>query len=133
MKKLGTIVKIKKGVYIPTLNIDQTGWCGRIVDRGIDPMIGVYFKVEWDSLTLQNIGFKNIFRIYKNNLDWKSDIFCRHEVVKVKERDTIEDVVKQRKLIEFKIQRKDNKIAQQVAACGGSKSQADFFAILGCG
>ena len=59
MKKLGTIVKIKKGVYIPTLNIDQTGWCGRIVDRGIDLMIGVYYKVEWDSITLRNIGFKN--------------------------------------------------------------------------
>lgn len=110
MKKLGTVVKIKKGVSIPTLNIDQIGWCGRIVDRGIDSKIGVYYKVEWDSITLQNIGFKNIYRIYKNNLEWESDIFCKYEIVNVKERDTIEDVGKQRKLIESRIQRKDNKL-----------------------
>jgi len=116
MKKIGIVVKVKKGVSIPNLNIDQTGWCGRITDRGIDSILGPYYRVEWDSITLQNIGFKNIYRMHKHNLDWKGEIFCRYEIVKVKERDTIEDTRKQRTIIESRINKKDNKLHNQANA-----------------
>ena len=113
MKKLGTVIKVKKGVCIPDLNIDQTGWCGRITYRGVDQMLGAYYEVEWDSITLQNIGFKSIFRMYKNDIDWRKSILGREEINKTKERDTIEDTKNQVLLIQQRIQNKKNHITSK--------------------
>ena len=110
MRKIGTVVKVKKGEAIPGLNIDQTGWRGRISDRGQDRVLGIYYCVEWDSITLENIGFKQIYRMHKNNIEWTKDEFCRNTIIAAKERDTKDDVQLKIEKIKTIIKNKDKRL-----------------------
>ena len=110
MRKIGTVVKVKKGEAIPDLNIDQTGWRGRISDRGQDRMLGIYYCVEWDSITLENIGNKQIYRMHKNNKDWTKDIFGRGSIIAAKERDTEEDVKSKVKTLKTMIKNREKRL-----------------------
>ena len=111
MRKIGTIVKVKRGHKIPGLNIDMTGWRGRIIDRKTDRIMGLFYVVEWDSKTLNNIGFKTIYRMHKHGIDWTKDFFTRGSIVKADERDTVEDVHEEVTLLKELIKNKDERLA----------------------
>lgn len=94
MKKIGDVVKVNKGEKIPDLNIDMTGWRGRIIEITKDISGSKLYIVAWDSKTLQNMGIKIIKRLDKEKIDWEKDFFFRDSIKKSKPRDTEKDVKK---------------------------------------
>jgi len=69
MKKIGDVVKVNKGEKILDLNIEMTGWRGRIVKITKHISGSKLYYIAWDSKTLQNMGMKIIKRLNKENID----------------------------------------------------------------
>ena len=86
--KVGDSVRVKPGILDPDLSFDIGGWQGRVREvHGVKTV-----DIEWDSVTLRQMGLELIIKCENDNLDWRCMTLNQDEVEVVGSRDAQEDV-----------------------------------------
>ena len=85
--KVGDSVVVKQGVIDPDFNTDINGWQGRVVEIDDDTIF-----LEWDSVTLKQMGLDLIIRCENENLDWRVITLEQNELEIKASRDSESDV-----------------------------------------
>ena len=67
---VGDSVRVKPDVDDPDLNINITGWQGRVTDIKQDDDGTLLVVIQWDSVTLQNMPDSAIEQCEEMGLDW---------------------------------------------------------------
>lgn len=86
--KTGDSVRVKPGILDPDLSIDIGGWQGRV--REVDGVQTI--DIEWDSVTLRQMGMDLIIKCENDNLDWRFMTLNQSEVEAAHSRDSENDV-----------------------------------------
>ena len=86
--KAGDSVRVKTGVIDPDLSIDIGAWQGRVHEVDAEGTA----HIQWDSVTLRQMGMDLIIRCENENLDWRSMTLDRGEVESTRSRDSEQDV-----------------------------------------
>ncbi|EFK08740.1 conserved hypothetical protein, partial [delta proteobacterium NaphS2] len=63
------------------------GWQGRVTEVDDDTVF-----IEWDSITLRNMGMDLVIRCENENLDWEVMTLSQREVERTNSRDSERDV-----------------------------------------
>lgn len=95
---IGESVVVKPGVSDPDPGRDIGGWQGRI--SGLFEGEGTVV-IHWDRLTLKRMPLAHIAWCEEESLDWLAMTLAAEEVVPATARDTEEEVVQARRIIEF--------------------------------
>lgn len=85
--KIGDSVVVKSGVDDPDFGGDIGGWQGRVRDMD-DEVV----SIEWDSITLREMGLDLIIRCENENFDWEVMRLNHTDVRKASSRDSERDV-----------------------------------------
>ena len=86
--KVGDSVRVKSGVLDPDLSVDIGGWQGRVREvHGVQTI-----HIEWDSVTLRQMGLDLIIKCENDGLDWCSMTLNQDEVEAARSRDTEKDM-----------------------------------------
>ena len=97
--KVGDSVIVKAGVADPDFGTDIGGWQGRVKEVDADDTV----FIEWDSITLQQMGLDLIIKCENENLDWQVMTLNQTEVEKTASRDSEEDVVSTTSVLQAEI------------------------------
>ena len=95
--QINDTVKVRGGTISPDLDVDISGWYGKIVEIVNDLVIIIF-----DSITLSNIPDHYIFECEQENLDWKAICLPSRDVQIAMRRDTEKDLNKMQKMIQAK-------------------------------
>jgi hypothetical protein len=87
---IGDSVVVKSGVIDPDLDIEISGWQGRVIEADD----GNSIFIRWDSITLQKMGLDLAIQCENENLNWEFMTLGMDEVQKAASRDTEKDVVR---------------------------------------
>ncbi|EFK06458.1 conserved domain protein [delta proteobacterium NaphS2] len=85
--KIGESVVVKSGIVDPDFGTDIGGWQGRVKEVDDDTVF-----IEWDSITLRNMGMDLVIRCENENLDWEVMTLSQREVERTNSRDSERDV-----------------------------------------
>ena len=85
---VGDTVLVRKGTLDPDFGFDISEWRGRIGSIDADDTV----LIEWDSITLNNMNFKDLVECEIDGLDWKKMTLSQTEIQKSTPRDSKADV-----------------------------------------
>jgi len=85
--KIGESVVVKSGVVDPDFGTEIGGWQGRVKELDGDTAF-----IEWDSITLREMGMDLVIRCENENLDWEVMTLSQQEVERTSSRDSERDV-----------------------------------------
>lgn len=90
--KVGSCIKVKKGITDPDSNVDLSGWQGRVLEidekRSGRPLL----LVAWDSHTLRSMPQSYLEESEIEGLDWQQFYLEADDVEQVQYEDTQKDV-----------------------------------------
>jgi len=100
--KFGDSVILKNGTYDPDYDIDLGGRQGRIEKVETNALDKIFYRIDWDSISLSQMSMKHILQCEEDWVDWEFTFVEEEEIELTQARDTEEDV--DRKLEELKQQ-----------------------------
>lgn len=89
MWQVGDVVRARPGVADPDLDVDVSGWQGRIVEVLPEERLAC---VAWDSQTLRNMPPHMIAECEENGMDWRTMYLAFEDLERAEPRDTEADV-----------------------------------------
>lgn len=85
--EIGESVVVKPNVTDPDFGTGIGGWQGRVKEVDSDTVF-----IEWDSVTLREMGIELVIRCENENFDWEVMTLSKKEVDKTTGRDSEHDV-----------------------------------------
>nr|WP_290670203.1 hypothetical protein [Ardenticatena sp.] len=89
MWQVGDSVRARQGVADPDLDVDVSGWQGRVVEVLPEERLAC---VAWDSQTLRNMPPHLIAECEENGMDWRTMYLAFEDLERAEQRDTEADV-----------------------------------------
>ncbi|GAP62001.1 hypothetical protein ARMA_0424 [Ardenticatena maritima] len=83
------VVRARQGVADPDLDVDVSGWQGRIIEVLPEERLAC---VAWDSHTLRNMPARMIEECEENGMDWRTMYLAFEDLERAEPRDTEADV-----------------------------------------
>jgi hypothetical protein len=96
-------VKVKVGIIEEDFEVDLSGRVGRISGWEADDLEEPLYYVDWDSMTLNEIGMESIRFYEENDTDWDSMCLYESEIEANEPRDMPKDVVSAITMIQEKL------------------------------